>query len=179
MKPGFIAIVLLFGLPGFSDRGIAQQPAAKSAGASEVFPVGVEYGWRLGRLIDPFGLHWQFLQSTGQWSYVNDQTGAVTPVGQGYSGTGEGRNNPAMQDIRDVGPTPQGGYNIGPGHYSDTTGPNTMNLTPLPGNNTLRDLLRIHGNDAANDASTGCPIAPPNVRQQINNSTDRVLQVVP
>jgi PhnB protein len=32
---------------------------ALEAGATEVFPVGEEYGWRLGRLIDPFGLHWE------------------------------------------------------------------------------------------------------------------------
>lgn len=30
-----------------------------NAGASQVFPVGEEYGWRLGRLVDPFGLHWE------------------------------------------------------------------------------------------------------------------------
>jgi PhnB protein len=32
---------------------------ALEAGAIQVFPVGEEYGWRLGRLIDPFGLHWE------------------------------------------------------------------------------------------------------------------------
>ena len=32
---------------------------AVKAGATEVFPVGEEHGWRLGRLIDPFGLHWE------------------------------------------------------------------------------------------------------------------------
>jgi PhnB protein len=32
---------------------------AINAGAVQVFPVGEEYGWRLGRLIDPFGLHWE------------------------------------------------------------------------------------------------------------------------
>lgn len=32
---------------------------ALKAGASEVFPVGEDYGWRLGRLVDPFGLHWE------------------------------------------------------------------------------------------------------------------------
>jgi len=32
---------------------------ALKAGATEVFPVGEEYGWRLGRLEDPFGLHWE------------------------------------------------------------------------------------------------------------------------
>jgi PhnB protein len=32
---------------------------AVAAGASEVFPVGEEHGWRLGRVVDPFGLHWE------------------------------------------------------------------------------------------------------------------------
>jgi PhnB protein len=32
---------------------------ALEAGASQVFPVGEEYGWRLGRLVDPFGYHWE------------------------------------------------------------------------------------------------------------------------
>ncbi len=32
---------------------------ALRAGATEVFPVGEEYGWRLGRVADPFGLHWE------------------------------------------------------------------------------------------------------------------------
>jgi PhnB protein len=32
---------------------------ALNAGATEVFPVGEGHGWRLGRLVDPFGLHWE------------------------------------------------------------------------------------------------------------------------
>jgi PhnB protein len=32
---------------------------ALAAGATEVFPVGEGHGWRLGRLTDPFGLHWE------------------------------------------------------------------------------------------------------------------------
>jgi PhnB protein len=32
---------------------------ALTAGASEVFPVGEAHGWRLGRVVDPFGLHWE------------------------------------------------------------------------------------------------------------------------
>ena len=32
---------------------------ALEAGASEIFPVGEEHGWRLGRLVDPFGHHWE------------------------------------------------------------------------------------------------------------------------
>jgi PhnB protein len=29
------------------------------AGAKEVFPVGDEHGWRVGRVVDPFGHHWE------------------------------------------------------------------------------------------------------------------------
>jgi PhnB protein len=32
---------------------------AVAAGATQVFPVGEEYGWRLGRVVDPFGHHWE------------------------------------------------------------------------------------------------------------------------
>ena len=32
---------------------------ALAAGATEVFPVGEGHGWRLGRLADPFGFHWE------------------------------------------------------------------------------------------------------------------------
>jgi len=32
---------------------------AVSAGAEVVFDVGEEYGWRLGRVVDPFGHHWE------------------------------------------------------------------------------------------------------------------------
>ena len=32
---------------------------ALAAGATEIFPVGEDHGWRLGRIADPFGLHWE------------------------------------------------------------------------------------------------------------------------
>ena len=32
---------------------------ALEAGASQVFPVSEGHGWRLGRIVDPFGLHWE------------------------------------------------------------------------------------------------------------------------
>jgi len=32
---------------------------ALAAGASLVFPVTEEHGWRLGRVVDPFGHHWE------------------------------------------------------------------------------------------------------------------------
>jgi PhnB protein len=32
---------------------------AVAAGATVVLPVGNQYGWRLGRIVDPFGHHWE------------------------------------------------------------------------------------------------------------------------
>ena len=32
---------------------------AIAAGATEVYPVGEQHGWRLGRVVDPVGLHWE------------------------------------------------------------------------------------------------------------------------
>jgi PhnB protein len=32
---------------------------AVTAGAAAVWPVGNQYGWRLGRIVDPFGHHWE------------------------------------------------------------------------------------------------------------------------
>lgn len=32
---------------------------ALAAGATQIFPVSEGHGWRVGRLTDPFGLHWE------------------------------------------------------------------------------------------------------------------------
>jgi PhnB protein len=32
---------------------------AVAAGASVIWPVSNQYGWRLGRIVDPFGHHWE------------------------------------------------------------------------------------------------------------------------
>jgi PhnB protein len=40
---------------------------AKAAGATEVYPVGEEHGWRLGRIADPFGHHWEIGKPLVPW----------------------------------------------------------------------------------------------------------------
>jgi PhnB protein len=50
---GSVRIILTVADP---DKVFAR---ALAAGASEVFAVGEAHGWRLGRLVDPFGLHWE------------------------------------------------------------------------------------------------------------------------
>ncbi len=50
---GSVRMVMIVGDPdGAFERAVA-------AGASVVVPVRNEYGWRLGRIVDPFGHHWE------------------------------------------------------------------------------------------------------------------------
>lgn len=115
----------------------------------------------------------------------NSRSGVLTQNGksvdggdQCYSGTGAGRNNPDLESLADVGPVPRGKYKIGPVYDDPHLGPLVMHLDPLPGTNDYgRTLFRIHGNNAANDASHGCVIAPRTVREIVNLSRDRILTV--
>jgi len=40
---------------------------AVGAGATESSPVGDEHGWRLGRIVDPFGHEWEIGKPLGRW----------------------------------------------------------------------------------------------------------------
>lgn len=40
---------------------------AVAAGAGEVYAVGEEHGWRLGRIADPFGHRWEIGRPLGAW----------------------------------------------------------------------------------------------------------------
>jgi PhnB protein len=40
---------------------------AIAAGATEIAPVGEEHGWRMGRIADPFGHHWEVGRPLGKW----------------------------------------------------------------------------------------------------------------
>jgi PhnB protein len=40
---------------------------ALTAGAREVRPMQDEHGWRLGRIADPFGHHWEIGRPLGAW----------------------------------------------------------------------------------------------------------------
>ena len=40
---------------------------AVDAGATEAAPVANEHGWRLGRIIDPFGHEWEIGRPLGPW----------------------------------------------------------------------------------------------------------------
>ena len=40
---------------------------AVDAGATEVAPVADDYGWRVGRIVDPYGHHWEIGRPLGVW----------------------------------------------------------------------------------------------------------------
>jgi hypothetical protein len=118
------------------------------------------------------------------WTY-NQADGTLLhdgePAGDGYSGFGEGKNNPEMQNVHDVGPIPEGTYEIGPPHDTDTHGPHVMSLTPVNGTDTFgRDGFLIHGDSAAHPgaASHGCIIMSRLVRDAIGGSGDTQLEVL-
>lgn len=39
---------------------------AVAAGASVIWPISDQHGWRLGRVVDPFGHHWEIGKPTSQ-----------------------------------------------------------------------------------------------------------------
>jgi len=106
-------------------------------------------------------------------------------LASGYAGTGEGRNNPALQSVRGVGPLPLGFWRIGKAYNSVNTGPVTIPLYKLddkPGDDidavTGRSAFRVHGNNARNDASRGCIILDRPARIAMDEATDEILWCV-
>jgi hypothetical protein len=53
-----------------------------------------------------------------------------------------------------------------------------MRLTPVGHDAFGRDGFLIHGDNLTHDASTGCIILPPEIRDMIAASEDRDLEVV-
>ena len=79
-------------------------------------------------------------------------------LGSGYSGRGDGRNNPQMQSVRSVGPIPCGRYQIGPAYDTKSMGPLAIPLTPIDHDALGRSGFFIHGDNKTSDASHGCII---------------------
>lgn len=115
---------------------------------------------------------WVWDQSEGSL-YLNGRRLCV-----GYSGRGSGRNNPAKEDVRAVGPIPAGKWRIGKPRRSARTGPHIMDLTPIGHTAHGRSAFQIHGDNAAGDASSGCIILPRKYREQISASGLDVIEVV-
>jgi hypothetical protein len=119
---------------------------------------------------------WIYKQSTGELV----RNGNVWRGG--YSGCGEGKNNPTAENKPDVGPLPRGLYWIlGPPEETEKHGPYVLRLEPNPQNDMYgRSGFLIHGDSKIHpgQASEGCIILPRPLREHIYDSGDRTLEVV-
>jgi hypothetical protein len=118
------------------------------------------------------------------WTY-EQRTGNLTHDGTflaaGYSGAGSGKNNPALQNVRDVGPVPQGAYTIGAPIDTEEHGPYVLPLTPAASNDMFgRAGFLMHGDSLEHPgaASEGCIVLSRAARTDVWNSGDRELTVV-
>jgi type VI secretion system (T6SS) effector TldE1-like protein len=119
------------------------------------------------------------------WSYDSangnlSQDG--TFVGTGYSGFGDGVNNPEEEMDADIGPIPRGEYTIDP-FFDDPGGKGPIVAHLIPSSTTTifnRSGFMIHGDNAAmnHTASHGCIILSRDLRQKIADSGDTSLEVV-
>lgn len=106
-------------------------------------------------------------------------------ISSGYSGNGRGKNNPAMQAAKGVGPIPKGLWKMTGVKDSPNTGRFTIVLVAQDGNQddihqpTGRSAFRIHGDSIKNPgtASHGCIILPRGVRERMWYSGDRMVEV--
>jgi hypothetical protein len=119
---------------------------------------------------------WIYAQKTGALRQNNQ------PAGTGYSGFDNGKNNPAMQAVSNVGPIPQGSWTIvGPPFNSPDHGPFVLRLEPNTGTPTFgRSGFLMHGDsiEAQGCASRGCIILPRTVRELVWQSGDTDLEVI-
>ena len=125
---------------------------------------------------DIHALAWTYAQKTGELQQDGKH------VATGYSGGGDGKNNPVMEDVAGVGPIPQGEWNIsGPPVNTAEHGPYVLSLKPAAETETFgRSAFLMHGDSvkAPGTASQGCVIMPRAVREQVWKSGDRDLKVV-
>ncbi len=119
---------------------------------------------------------WTYSQSTGRFT---DSHGKL--IAKGYSGNGDGKNNPLFQGAKAIGPIPQGKWKMVRLYDSERVGKVTIELVPDPSTKTFgRGDFRIHGDSikAPGTASHGCIILNRIVRQMVWDSGDRDLLVV-
>jgi hypothetical protein len=119
---------------------------------------------------------WIYEQKTGLMMHDGEY------AGYGYSGHGEGVNNPALERVHNIGPIPRGVWEIGE-FFDDLggKGPIVAHLTPSTGTDTFgRAGMMVHGDNSAGDhsASHGCIVMPRVVRIAMRDSGDKLLRVV-
>ena len=111
---------------------------------------------------------------------IRDRHGRI--MGAGYSGKGAHKNQHASQHVKGEGPIPVGVYYLSEPFDSPHTGKFVLRLTPLHGDEMFgRGSFEMHGENLAHvgESSNGCIVAPLPVRQEIANSGDVLLAILP
>jgi RHS repeat-associated protein len=149
-----------------SGRFLSEDPLRFFAGDSDFYSYVAQNPLNL---VDPRGLVCQctYSQSTGHLKCVDDFGNLVAET-NGYAGNGRGKNNPAMQGANSWGPLPRGNYMMVRAQNSPNTGPLTIPLTFIGGDEPFpagRDpnSMRIHGDRKGKppgNASEGCIVTP-------------------
>ena len=121
---------------------------------------------------------WQYAQLTGN---MTDPSGQLQ--GKGYSGQPPHSNDPSAQDQPNIGPIPQGLWQMVELIPESTShGPYVIRLEPYPQTQTFgRSGFLVHGERIAPPpgfASDGCIIQVRLVREMMWDSSDHDLLVV-
>lgn len=116
---------------------------------------------------------WKYSQSTG---IISD----AEPLGRGYSGHGQGLNNPKLEMVHNLGPIPKGVWELG--HWFDDK---HLGLCVVPLRPTSQDVFGrggffIHGDNKWMNysASDGCIILSRQLREILKNSQEKYIEVV-
>lgn len=113
---------------------------------------------------------------SGVWE---DAVGRI--MGRGYSGFPPHTNDVDSESLHNLGPLPRGLYKMTELIPKSSHGPDAIRLEPLPETEMFsRDGMLIHGERALpppGEASNGCIILPHEVRLEIWNSGDHLLEV--
>src|ERR1017187_3142261 len=121
------------------------------------------------------------------WEYQQTAHTILRPDGsvltnQSYSGHGAGLNNPAMQNIPNVGPIPQGPYTLSPFFTHPLLGKLVARFMPKPGNTECgRSGCDLHGDNQylnPRGMGGGGVVGEP-YRLEISQSADTDWMVIP
>lgn len=118
----------------------------------------------------------QYQQSTG-----NLWIKGVLQSAKGYAGHGTGLNNPAMENVKGVGPLPRGLWRLGPWSDHPHLGKIVSHLLPISVPNLYgRDEFFIHGDNALmnHTGSDGCIVLDKATRLALRASGETQLRVV-
>ena len=116
--------------------------------------------------------------STG---HITDEAGNLLAIG--WAGNGEGKNNPAMQNVHNVGPLPYGLYEVAEWeHFHNGLGHDVVALHQIEGETYGRDGFFIHGpainSEHYGQESKGCIVVPREGRLKLEDLKPVYIRVV-